>query len=93
MKAEARIGKVVIRDGPPPTVVCRDAVEQHAAEAIVQIIRRGGEPIATIYRKADGAIEVSARSVAFSSVAHAVEVMKEATVKLTASLFRKIGHL
>lgn len=82
---------VVVSDTPPPTVVCRSAVEASVCEELLRLVRQGKVPLAIIFRDARGAVEVHARSREFHSAAHAHQVMQEASVKLTSAMMGRRG--
>ncbi len=89
LKVSTNMPKVVVSDRPPPTVVLRDDIELSAVNELVFLLRRGGQPVAFIYRKPGGEIEVAARSNQFTSVQHAMDVMRDAAAKLAASMLKR----
>jgi len=89
MKFTGTDPKVVISDTPPPTVVCRSPEEQRACESLLQLMRRGFDPIVVIGRQQDGTIEAHAKSASFPSLPYLQQVMQEATAKLLAAFFKR----
>lgn len=88
MSLETNTPNVVISDAPPPVYQCRNAMEMAVCDAVVQLLRRGYDPIAFIGRNEKGQIEVHARSSSFTSIGHAVDTFREAQAKLVDELFR-----
>lgn len=80
---------VVISDTPPPVVQCRNAQEVAACEQVIQIIRRGQEPILFVTRLPRGEHEVHARGWAFPTIKRATEILDETKAKLIANLIRR----
>jgi hypothetical protein len=85
VRLSTNVPKVVITDRPI-VVHCRDEREAEAAEALLDVIRRRGDPIAIVYRRRGSReVEVLARSSSFSSARDVTDVMQEAAAKLVAS--------
>ena len=70
-------------------IKCDDDAQYQMCLTLVELARKGAEPIAFVYRTPAGQIEVQARGEMIGTVTEGIAIMREATERLAACLLER----